>query len=72
MADEIDQAQALEERQRELSLGRQAAAMAGDGREDCAVCGEPIGEERRRAMPSATRCIECQERRERWRKGRRK
>lgn len=38
---------------------------------DCIDCGDPIDEERREAMPSATRCIDCQARHEieRGRKG---
>jgi phage/conjugal plasmid C-4 type zinc finger TraR family protein len=33
---------------------------AGEGPADCAECGEPIPEARRRALPGATLCIDCQ------------
>ncbi|HSI41779.1 MAG TPA: TraR/DksA C4-type zinc finger protein [Xanthobacteraceae bacterium] len=72
MSDDVDRAQALEERQREISLRRQAERMAGDGRLSCVVCGEAIDPERLRVLPNALRCIGCQERRERWRRGRRR
>jgi len=64
--DVFDQAQELELRQREAAIRAQQKALAGEGREDCFLCGEPIGEERLKAMPNAVRCIDCQERRERW------
>lgn len=66
MSDLFDQAQQLEELQRDLAVQAQAKRLGGLGRPDCLVCGEPIAEQRRRAMPNAVRCIDCQERRERW------
>ena len=39
---------------------RAERALAGGGAEICADCHEPIPEERRRALPSAIRCINCQ------------
>lgn len=41
------------------------ARVAPSGALECDDCGEPIPEERRRAAPFATRCVECQERFER-------
>ncbi|HEX4736819.1 MAG TPA: DksA/TraR family C4-type zinc finger protein [Allosphingosinicella sp.] len=41
-----------------------AAARArlaeGEGAEDCVICGEPIPEARRRALPGARTCVDCQ------------
>lgn len=37
-----------------------AAALDAPGNEICADCGLEIPESRRRALPSAIRCIECQ------------
>lgn len=37
-----------------------AAALDAPGNDLCLDCGEEIPETRRRAMPSAIRCIECQ------------
>jgi len=39
---------------------RRAAALDAPGNEICADCGESIPEERRHALPSAIRCVECQ------------
>jgi len=47
----------IDERLREQQI---AAALDAPGKELCADCGEEIPEPRRRAMPSAIRCIECQ------------
>ena len=41
------------------------ACLCDEGADECEDCGEPIPEERRRAMPSARTCVRCQERRER-------
>jgi phage/conjugal plasmid C-4 type zinc finger TraR family protein len=64
--DQLDEAQALEERERNECIERAAAQLKTVGAIHCVVCGEEIEPERRRAMPSATRCTECQDRRERW------
>ena len=57
----LDQAQQLEETERAEAVRAATAALLGPGSEDCAVCGDPIPEPRRRAFPAATRCIGCQE-----------
>jgi phage/conjugal plasmid C-4 type zinc finger TraR family protein len=44
--------------ERILDAGRDDAAPAPDG--VCRDCGQPIGDERRAALPSATRCVTCQ------------
>lgn len=36
------------------------ARLAAAGNADCIECGEPIGEARLAALPSAIRCIGCQ------------
>jgi RNA polymerase-binding transcription factor DksA len=33
---------------------------AGEGSEECVICGEPIPEARRRALPGARTCVACQ------------
>lgn len=38
---------------------------AGESRSDCADCGEPIPEARRRAIPGVKLCIDCQAERDR-------
>lgn len=60
--DLYDEAQALELRQREAAIEQQtiAAGLSGAGLPNCADCGEPIPLPRRKAMPSAIRCVNCQ------------
>jgi phage/conjugal plasmid C-4 type zinc finger TraR family protein len=62
MSDLADAALEREEAELEELLRKQqrAAALEEKGNEICSDCGEPIPEERRRAMPSALRCIDCQ------------
>jgi len=70
MTDIYDQASALEEQTRERALAAQAkrAGLVGktvkDSRIDCIDCGEDIPLNRRHALPGCTRCIHCQERKE--------
>lgn len=65
MADCCDAAQALDERIRAGMIAAARAQVQGEGADDCEDCGAPIGPARRAALPSATRCVDCQERRER-------
>lgn len=65
MSDEADLAQRLDERQRAAAIAIVRAQTERDGADDCEDCGAPIAPERRAALPSATRCIGCQERFER-------
>ncbi|BBC73395.1 conserved hypothetical protein [Altererythrobacter sp. B11] len=37
---------------------------SGDGRAECEECGEPIPQARRRALPGARTCVECQTKRD--------
>lgn len=56
----LEQAQALEQHQRDAAQQRAQRACSGTGRPDCIECEEPIQPERRKAAPSAIRCINCQ------------
>jgi phage/conjugal plasmid C-4 type zinc finger TraR family protein len=48
----------------ELDRIRARRAPAGAGRAECAECGEPIPEPRRRAVPGVTLCVDCQRERD--------
>lgn len=41
-------------------LTARAHMPVGEGTRDCVECGEPIPDARRRALPSARTCIDCQ------------
>ena len=41
-------------------LAARVRLPAGEGLEDCEVCGEEIPEGRRRALPGARTCVSCQ------------
>ena len=43
-----------------LAARARLAAGEGEGENHCVECGEPIPERRRRVMPRARTCIECQ------------
>jgi len=62
MSDMADRAFDFEEEFRadRLRMLQRAAALDAPGNVLCADCGEEIPESRRRALPSAIRCIECQ------------
>ncbi|MFD1330243.1 TraR/DksA C4-type zinc finger protein [Mycoplana ramosa] len=49
------------ERERDVAIERARASLKQEGSDDCEDCARPIGQARRKAMPSATRCISCQE-----------
>ena len=65
MTDQFDRATEIEEAQREDALAQQAwrAGLAGktvaDSAEACLMCGEPIPEARRLAVPGVQTCVEC-------------
>ena len=65
--DEADRAQAEEQQLSEMKKHYAGHKQTGVSRLFCADCGEPIPEERRRAVPGCCRCFECQERAERRR-----
>ena len=64
MADHIDTAQAHAERMtaqaitHHMAIQQRQAVTAGT--QECVDCGDLIPEQRRKALPYATRCIECQ------------
>ena len=69
MKDIIDRAN--EQVQRNLDAALEAArlktqAMTANGITDCIECEKPIGSMRKQYMPSATRCIPCQNEHEAW------
>jgi len=67
VSDVVDRAQIVEEDQLAELVERQrrAAALDKPGSRECIDCGDQIPRERRRALPSATRCIGCQDEAER-------
>lgn len=69
MSDAIDDAQEMDARFRAAEVAAARAVTAGNGSELCEDCGDPIPEERQRAVRWATRCIHCQEAAERQAKG---
>jgi phage/conjugal plasmid C-4 type zinc finger TraR family protein len=60
MADLVDRAQALEELQREDALRRILREPPGKGSKFCRRCGDEIPEDRRKALPEADTCVDCQ------------
>lgn len=65
MADEADQAQVWEERERDAAIRAalqvtEEEALVVNGRRLCMGCGEPLSTARLHAMPVATRCVPCQ------------
>jgi RNA polymerase-binding transcription factor DksA len=60
--DDADRATLYIERAASAYYARQAKPPAAPQRliKNCCVCGESIESERRRAMPYAVRCIDCQ------------
>ena len=58
--DLADLASRTESRLNDMRVKATQAKLRGAGSADCRSCGEPIPEERRKALPSATRCAGCQ------------
>jgi phage/conjugal plasmid C-4 type zinc finger TraR family protein len=68
VSDVADRAAEVIEAACEAGLARVQAELAGPGEVDCQTCGATIGADRRAALPSAVRCMDCQQKRERqWR-----
>lgn len=65
----LERAEDFQRQHDELRVARIRASLDGLGEEFCRECGDPIEEQRRRAMPSATRCFSCQNIIERQRRG---
>ncbi|KQZ87275.1 molecular chaperone DnaK [Mesorhizobium sp. Root157] len=56
--------------EREAGIASARIALRRQGEIDCRSCGEEIDPARRRALPSADRCLDCQQRLERYRRRR--
>lgn len=68
--DEADIAQRNQEVLDRIALEQHLAGLpTGEAAEECEDCGKPIPEGRRLAAPGCTRCIGCQERVEREKRG---
>lgn len=60
MTDRFDRAQELEQLHRDASLAAARNAMpAFPSSGTCVTCREPISPARLKALPNATRCIDC-------------
>ena len=60
--EEIARQDAIRDQVRRAGLVGKTVA---DSAHDCSVCGDPIAEKRRQAVPGVQTCIECQEELER-------
>jgi phage/conjugal plasmid C-4 type zinc finger TraR family protein len=58
--DLVDFATRTEQRLHDMRVKSLRANLEGTGTADCRGCGEPIPEERRKAVPNATKCACCQ------------
>ena len=65
MTDIVDLANRQIQQMLDVSLRRIYTAPANSIYE-CVDCDKPIGEKRKQFMPSATRCIPCQNEHEAW------
>lgn len=61
MADEADHASAITEAERDRLVGKARGELTGLGSATCIDCGSDIPDGRRKANPSALRCVDCQE-----------
>ncbi|PVE56314.1 TraR/DksA C4-type zinc finger protein [Rhizobium rhizogenes] len=61
----FDQAEQRAEQEREAKIAEASRALLGPGSIQCEDCPNDIPQQRRQALPSATRCIDCQTRHER-------
>ena len=58
-------AEVFEQAERDEGLYQARSALEGVGSDECLDCGEEIPAARRAVIPSANRCIDCQEQQER-------
>lgn len=65
----LERAEEFERLSKEAEVARIRSSLEGPGEELCRECGDPVEEDRRKALPSATRCFPCQNIIERRRKG---
>lgn len=56
----VEAAEAAIARQTETTIAGIRAGLDTPGTEECRDCGDEIEDARRKAMPSATRCVGCQ------------
>lgn len=56
----LEQASLLTENQRNAQMRNIQDRLKGAGQDECENCNETISFDRRQAVPSATRCIQCQ------------
>jgi phage/conjugal plasmid C-4 type zinc finger TraR family protein len=63
VTDQLDQAQAREEAEREASIlrARARAVAVSPALTACLACGDEIEPARRRAVPGVRRCVACQQ-----------
>lgn len=69
MDDLIDKANEQAQRHRDAVIAAarlKQQALTPSGATECEDCEKPIGEKRKQYMPSATRCIPCQNEFEAW------
>jgi len=69
MTDFMDRAQALEQRLGDQALTVTTEGLALPGLTVCEDCGNPISAARLEALPSARRCVPCQDQAERLARG---
>lgn len=62
---EIEAAGQAEADERAAAIARIRQELEGEGADDCVDCGCAIPPARRAALPSAERCVACQQRHER-------
>lgn len=56
----VERAEDFERQQTEARVAAIRAANQGYGTDVCIACGDEITEDRKRAVPNATRCADCQ------------
>lgn len=61
MSDIADRADIEIEREKQRELNRIAQSLEESGIIDCIDCGDEIPEARRKVMPSAKRCMDCED-----------
>ncbi len=57
----IETAEANVARERDDAVARIRADLRAEGEDFCVGCDDPISPERKAALPSAERCIDCQQ-----------
>lgn len=57
---DFDKADELAQREREKGIEDAKKTLVNVGTDECIDCCEPIGSKRKKALPSARRCMACQ------------